>query len=141
MTTNDVQAGRTAAESVMIAGFVFLALLVWVGVQVFLYGAFDPTAVAIGVVAIVGAGLVTSGRRWGLSTATVLAAVMLLFDLPMFLGRLGSPDELGWFLVSLLGLCTYVAILAAGVRALGLGPRSRQGGPCSEYRRPRCGMM
>lgn len=102
----------------MIAGFAFLALLVWVGVQIFLYGRFDPTAVAIGVVALVGAGLVASGRRWGLAAATVLAGVMLLFDLPMFVGRLGSPDELGWFLVSLLGLGAYVAILAAGVRVL-----------------------
>ena len=125
MTTIEVKTGRTAAESVMIGGFLFLAVLVWVGVQVFLYGAFDPAAVVIGVVAMVGAGLVASGRRWGLITATVLAVVLLLFDLPMFLGRLGSPDELGWFLVSLLGLCTYVAILAAGVRALGLGQRSR----------------
>ena len=124
MTTNEVQTDRTTAESVMILGFLLLALLVWVGVQVFLYRGFDPTAVAIGVVAIVGAGLVVSGRRWGLITATVLAAVMLLFDLPMFLGRLGSPDELGWFLVSSLGLCTYVPILAAGVRALRLGQRS-----------------
>lgn len=118
MTTNEVRAERSTEQSVMIAGFTFLALLVWVGVQVFLYGQFDPTAVAIGVVALVGAGLVASGRRWGLIAATVLAAVMLLFDLPMFLGRLGSPDEFGWFVVSLLGLCTYVAILAAGVLAL-----------------------
>lgn len=125
MTTNQVQTERTAAENVMIAGFLFLALLVWVGVQVFLYGEFDPIAVVIGVVAVVGAGLVASGRRWGLIAATVLAAVMLLFDLPMFLGRLGSPDELGWFLVSLLGLSTYVAILAGAARALGLGQRSR----------------
>lgn len=125
MTTNEVQTERTSAENVMIAGFVFLALLVWVGVQVFLYGEFDPIAVVIGVVAAVGAGLVASGRRWGLVAATVLAAVMLLFDLPMFLGRLGSPDEVGWFVVSLLGLSTYVAILAGAARALGLGQRSR----------------
>lgn len=125
MTTNVVETGRTTAENVMIAGFLFLALLVWVGVQVFLYGEFDPVAAAIGAVAVAGAGLVASGRRWGLIAATVLAAVMLLFDLPMFLGRLGSPDELGWFLVSLLGLSTYVAILAGGARALGLGRRAR----------------
>lgn len=125
MTTHEVQTERTSAENVMIAGFVFLALLVWVGVQVFLYGEFDPIAVVIGVVAAVGAGLVASGRRWGLVAATVLAAVMLLFDLPMFLGRLGSPDEVGWFVVSLLGLSTYVAILAGAARALGLGQRSR----------------
>lgn len=118
MTTNEVEAERSTEQSVMIAGFTFLALLVWVGVQVLLYGRFDPTALAIGVVALVGAGLVASGRRWGLIAATVLAAVMLLFDLPMFLGRLGSPDEFGWFVVSLIGLCTYVAILTAGVRAL-----------------------
>lgn len=125
MTTNAVKAERTTAESVMIAAFLFLALLVWVGVQVFLYGQFDPTAIAIGVVAVVGAALVASGRRAGLIVATVLAAVMLLFDLPMFVSRLGSPDEFGWFLVSLLGLCTYVVILAAGARALGLGQGSR----------------
>lgn len=35
---------------VMIAGFVFLALLVWVAVQAFLYGEFDPVAAVIGVV-------------------------------------------------------------------------------------------
>ena len=121
MTTNDVHMERTTAERVMIAGFAFLGLLVLVGVQVFLYGRFDPVALAIGVVATIAAALVASGRRWGLVVATVLAAVMLLFDLPMFIGNLATPDELGWVVVSLLGLATYVTILAAGARALGLG--------------------
>lgn len=115
---NEVLADKVAVEKVMIAGFSFLALLVWLGVQVFLYGRFDPVAVVIGVVAVVGAGLVASGRRWGLVAATVLAGVMLLFDLPMFIGRLTTPDELGWFVVSLLGLCAYVVIVVAGIQAL-----------------------
>lgn len=118
MMANAVLADKAAVEKVMIAGFLFLALLVWVGVQAFLYGGFDSAAAVIGVVAVVGAGLVASGRPWGLVAATVLAGVMLLVDLPMFLGRLASPDELGWFVVSLLGLCTYVVILVAGIRGL-----------------------
>lgn len=90
MTTNVVETGRTTPDR----GVLFLALLVWVGVQVFLYGEFDPVAAVIGVVAVVGAGLVASGRRWGLIAAMVLAAVMLLFDLPMFLG--GSGPRTNW---------------------------------------------
>lgn len=118
MTTNTMERMENTAPKVMVAGFAVLAALAWVGIQLFVYKAVDPVAVVIGMVAIACAALVASGKRWGLMTAVVVAAAMALFDLPVFVQRLGNPGATSMFVVSLIGLVTYVAILGAGVIGL-----------------------
>ena len=122
--TDVVKTGRTTAEKVMMGAFAVLALLVWVGVQAFLYRGVDPVAMFIGVVAVAGVALVATGRRWALVTATVLAALLFLLDFPKFLGQFATPSEVGWFVVSVVGLSCYLTILGAGARALTLGRRA-----------------
>lgn len=123
-TTNVVRAGLGTPHKVMIAGFATIAVLVWVVVQAFLYRAVDPIALVIGGVALMAAGLVATGWRWAVVTATVLAALLFLFDVPVLLGRLAEPGALGWFAVSLLALVSYLAILGAGALAIARGRRS-----------------
>ena len=118
MATNAVETTGVTPRKVMIGGFAALAVLAWVGVQVFMYRALDPTAIVIGVVALAGVGLVASGKRWGLVAAMAIAAALVLFDLPIFLERFGRPEQVADFTVSLLALTCYVVILAAGTRAL-----------------------
>lgn len=119
MTTTDTRGARLATpQKVMIGGFVAVAFLVWVVVQLFLYGGVDPVAIVIGALALTAAGLVATGRRWGLITATVLAALLFLFDLPKLIGQLGGAGSTGWFVVSLLGLACYLTILGAAAVAL-----------------------
>lgn len=108
----------TGSRKVMIGGFAVIAALTLVVVQAVLYRGIDPVAIVIGVVALAAAGMVATGARWAVVVATVLAALLLLFDGPIFVQRFGHPDELGLFLVSLTGLACYVAIVVAGIRTL-----------------------
>ena len=108
----------TTPHKVMIAGFVVLALVLLVVVQAVLYRAWDPVALIGAPILLVGAGLVATGRFWGLVGATVVAALMFLFDGPMLVSRLLDPTSAGWAVVSVIGLACYVSILVAAVTAI-----------------------
>ena len=118
MTTDVAVERGVTPQKVMIAAWIALAAVALIGVQVFLYRGVDVPAMVIGIVAVSGAVLTSTGRRWALITSMVFAALLTLFDLPIFLQRLARPEQIGWFTVSLLGLTCYATIITAGVRSL-----------------------
>ena len=121
MTETGTRSGSrrlAAPQMAMIAGFVVLALVLLVVVQGVLYGSWDPVALIGGPVLLAAAGLVATGRFWALVVATVVAALMFLFDAPMLVQRLVDGSSPGWSVVSVLGLLCYVVILVSAAVAI-----------------------